>query len=107
MQIHEKLGLLLQFWTSKEAVSKAFGEGLAFPYAELDSVRLRQEGGCIVRGIKCVANQFIQSMGSSKYMICIAGLSVAESALPGDIEFLPINELIKEVLTVQVRVNGP
>lgn len=37
----EKLHLLLDLWACKEAISKAMGEGLSFPYGKIDTSSMR------------------------------------------------------------------
>lgn len=97
------MGLLLDFWTSKEAVSKALGEGLTFPYAKLDSISLQNQGTCMVRGRKCVSKNFECSMGSHKYKVCCARLGDTDFVFPEQLEIIPIDELIEEVFTMSLR----
>lgn len=99
----DKLGLLLRYWTSKEAISKASGEGLSFPYAELDSTSIRQAGGnSLVQGKLCALSEIVCNLGSHKYMVCIAALQPEpDTALPAAIKVLPIQQLVKDMLALE------
>lgn len=104
----QKLGLLLQFWTVKEAISKAMGEGLAFPYAELDSTTMEGTGLCLVQGKECFVEEQVITLGNSKYMVAIAALGLAgkgalvglagKGALATEIEVISVDIFVAQVL---------
>lgn len=97
--ITQKLGLLLQFWTVKEAISKAMGEGLAFPYAELDSTTIEGTGLCLVQGKECFVEEQVITLGNSKYMVAIAALGLAgKEALATEIEVISVDIFVAQVL---------
>lgn len=97
--ITQKLGLLLKFWTVKEAISKAMGEGLAFPYAELDSTTIEETGLCLVQGTKCFVEEQVITLGTSKYMVAIAALELAgKEALTSMIEVVSVDTFVAQVL---------
>lgn len=83
------------------------GEGLAFPYANLDSTPCRRTGSCNVNGARCYVNEHIVTLGSHKYMIAIAALGLADKQeLKTDIEIVQVDRLIEEVLKISDMVSS-
>lgn len=102
--IYNKLDLLLHYWTSKEAISKALGEGLSFPYAELDSTPLREHGICDVRGTPCSVTEMRCQQGTAKYMIAMAALGLSDPKnMPKELETIAVSQLVEEVRAFKRR----
>lgn len=99
--VSEKLGLLLRFWTTKEAVSKALGQGLSFPYVDIDSTAIHRRDTYVIQGRQCRSKEFTCLLGSRKYLIGVAclELNATACALPSDVDVLPVEALLELLVT--------
>jgi phosphopantetheinyl transferase (holo-ACP synthase) len=100
----DKLDLLLRFWISKEAMSKAIGEGLAFNYAELDSTIVRSGGNCTIRGAPCSARELSIHAGGAEYMVCVAVLGGRDVGdVPAEVEMISVERLVADILALSEK----
>lgn len=104
----ELLDALLRLWTAKEAVSKALGEGLSFPYSQiaLPPPLAAADHALDVADASCRVRYYEVAFTEEKYLIAIAALnsdSEASADLPGEIEVRDSAWLLRQLETVTGR----
>lgn len=91
----DKLDLLMHYWATKEAVSKAIGAGLSHPYETLDSSAVRSTGEIPLPGLgaggKICKIRQREIQGSDGLYLCVLALlfeSTETAAELGDVGLL-------------------
>lgn len=97
--MHEKLGLLLHYWTAKEAITKAIGEGIGYPLATLDVASIRTTLQIPVEGKVCSYREFIAQNEKGKALIVLTVLDdEAHDLKDVELEMLPVDRIVEDVL---------
>lgn len=110
----ETLHLLLKAWAAKEAVSKALGDGLSFPYEKIDTYDLlvsgEQHASISVKELRCaIAYHVLSSTDTEQTILALAVLGVSadqhvqRSLADMRIERISVDTIVDQVLTAAVK----